>query len=253
MKRQHVLIPAISLAAALYGHTVDAAPISVMSQNLQLSVPMANMNLQMNSVGFDAIKGQLHSPTGANPRQEDRAALEKALQALTFKPSAEVSERVRRKVVDDVARNRGADTARQLEAALAERDVVGEFHRLLTRYGFSGTNLGDVMAAFYVMSWEVVFGRDATSAQIKGADGQIRRALASGNAVRQMSDADKQSVAESLIYQTTFSSAAKNRLVKQRDTTQLAKLRDSTRAAVRQFGIDFDTVRLTENGFERDR
>jgi len=244
----------VGIGAALLMQTVSAIShaglIPMMSANTLYYVPSANMSIHMHTIVAESI--MRHPAVSGRPPSHASSAPEAARPvdaALTFVPSPTVSQEVKRNLVAEVAKARDADAGRQFEEILARSDVVGDFNRLLARYGYSGTNVADVMTAYFVMSWEVVTGREATAAQIKGVNAQMRESIATNGRLLHMDDREKQSAAENMIYQVALSSQSKNELVKKRDTARLGALRDGVSASMRELGFDFRTLSLTERGF----
>ena len=244
----------VGIGAALLLQAVSAAShaglIPMMSANTLYYVPSANMSIHMHSIVADSIIR--HPAVSARPASEVSGTSEAARHAdtaMSFVPSPAVSQEVKRSLVDEVTRARDVEAGRQFEEILARSDVVGDFNRLLARYGYSGTNVADVMTAYFVMSWEVVTGHDATPAQIKGVNRQMRESILTNGHLLRMGDREKQSAAENMIYQVALSSQSKNELVKKRDAARLGALRDGVAASMRELGFDFRTLSLTDRGF----
>jgi hypothetical protein len=171
--------------------------------------------------------------------------------ALAYASTPEISRAVRLGLLERMRASGGEDAAGKLDAALAQGDMVGQFRGLLPRYGLSPDNFADVYAGYLLLSWEVVSGREPTAPQVRGTDLQVRAKLASSPVVRGWTDADKQRAAEELIYRAMLSTGWNRLFLKARDTEKLAALKQSVRRSVREMGMDFDRLRLTERGFER--
>src|SRR5690606_34878339 len=84
-------------------------------------------------------------------------------QALTYDPSPEVEQRTRGKLLESL-RASTADPAvqAQIEQRVATDAVWHQFHEVLSGAGYSTTSLADVTTAYYLITWEVVNGPDAT-------------------------------------------------------------------------------------------
>jgi hypothetical protein len=169
-------------------------------------------------------------------------------QTLHFSRSRNVSRSVRGEIVELMARKQ-PHARSQLEAELERADPVAEFNRMIDRYGYDPGNFAHVMSAFLIIQWEVATGQTAVPAQMEGAVAQIESALLQGPLMVNMSDADKQAVAESMAYQASLAAAIQNDLVRKRDTRKLAALRRGVAVGTRELGWDFDRVELTARGF----
>ncbi|SNB69642.1 hypothetical protein SAMN07250955_10727 [Arboricoccus pini] len=164
--------------------------------------------------------------------------------------SAAVFNRVVHGATDDQARADAiADALRQLDPVRATKD-------LLARYGLSGDNLADVMAAYWVNSWEVVSEGASTDAVPSGramlaVEGSLKQALLENAALPKLSDAQKQAMADSMIYQSVLASAAAESMGKTPDPARRAAFIDQVNAPFAAAGVDLRQLSLTEEGFIR--
>jgi len=136
---------------------------------------------------------------------------------------------------------------------LTKEDLIGQFDHALAAFGYSSHDIADVLAAYLVMSWEVVTGNSASAAQLGGANRQIRAWLARDQRLLGMTNDDKQTLAERMIYTASLSSASKNELLRRQDTARLDGLRSEVRDSIRAFGLDLGNVGLSDRGFASDR
>jgi hypothetical protein len=169
-----------------------------------------------------------------------------------FTTSTAVTGRVRSDILRQATQARGAEAAHELEAVLTKEDLIGQFDHALAAFGYSSHDIADVLAAYLVMSWEVVTGNATSTAQLGGANRQIRAWLARDERLLGMSNDDKQALAERMIYAASVSSASKNELSRRQDAVRLASLRQEVRDSVKSFGLDLGSVRLSDRGFTVD-
>ncbi|MDH4062393.1 MAG: hypothetical protein OEU94_16415 [Aquincola sp.] len=172
-----------------------------------------------------------------------------APQSLDFKPTAGVSQKVDREVIDDLARRNRDQWRPKLEAELRIADLKGQFVRLLRLHGRSPTNVADVLGVYLAVYWESYAGETASPAQVVALARHWRRSLkASELATR--SDAQKQALAETLAWRAMLASGVV-RTARVQAAPQLFVLREGMRQEVQQAtGIDFARVRLGTRGFE---
>ncbi|AFY75517.1 hypothetical protein Ple7327_0027 [Pleurocapsa sp. PCC 7327] len=168
--------------------------------------------------------------------------------ALSFRYSPQVTMQVRDRIAEQFAAQ-SPEQAVQIRCEFAQADVVGEFRRLIQRYGYDPDNLAHNMAAFLILQWEVLTETQAQPPQMKGAAEQVAEALLAGSLLHGMSDADKQTVADSMAYQALMSVLVFNDLKQRGDSTGIARLREGIIRSARELGWDFNRIELTSRGF----
>lgn len=249
---------AMAATALLVNELAWGAHIPMMSANTVYYLPQANIVSMMHvnveqGLARQAVAESADAAPSAEPsrgeqsRDRDQALLDRE---LVFKSSPAVSREVKARLTDHIVRTKDAEAGRKLQQVLGHNDVVGNFNRLLGRYGYSGQNFADVLTAFTVMSWEIVNGRDATAPEIKGVNRQVRGWVAGNGRIRRLPDRDKQSLAEEMVYQVSLGVASKNQLVKSGDDARLAQLREAVAASLAGMGLDVSRLALTDRGFE---
>ena len=171
-------------------------------------------------------------------------------QIATYSPSSSVSRQLRGELADHLAK-RNPSQAADMRNALADDTIWREFSRLIGSFGYSNTNLVDVMTAYYVINWEVVNGQDASnnSSGIKAVHDQLAAAMAGNPQIARLSNTDKQRAAEAMGYMAGVAGGAKNELVRNGDRNGLSQLRNAVHQAVLQQGIDLKRLKLTSQGF----
>jgi hypothetical protein len=171
--------------------------------------------------------------------------------ALNYSASSSVSRSVREELADHIAARNPADAA-AIRKALSTDAAWRDFSRLLKSFGYSSSNLADVMTGYYVINWEVVNGADASgnTQGIRAVREQLAAALSGNAAIVSLSDAEKQRMAEGLGYTAAIAGAGKNELTRKGDSAALQQLRAAVRQSVlQQQGIDLQQIRLTSQGF----
>ena len=93
-------------------------------------------------------------------------------------------------------------------------------------------------------------GGTASKPQIQGGHQQVRGVFLGTPALRAMTNAQRQDMAEWAAYQVVLAFLARQEALRSGDPAQLAQIRQSTAAMLlAQAGIDISRQRLTENGF----
>jgi hypothetical protein len=167
---------------------------------------------------------------------------------LTYVPDPKVSEQTRLAVIEALSRPNPA-LRPQMETALSGGLVSKVFDRFMADHGYSSRNVADDMAMEMLISWEIVTGAAASPRQIRGADSQLRGILLNTPQMHAMTNAQRQQIAETIAYRVVIESAANRQLQRAGDRAQLAQLRQSAAAILRERGVDVSQVQLTDRGF----
>ncbi|MBS7458790.1 DUF6683 family protein [Coralloluteibacterium stylophorae] len=156
-----------------------------------------------------------------------------------------------RHLEDFLASNFSDARSRQLLGeAFGSGKLVREYDALLGRFGYSSTNLADVTAAYLVVAWEVVNGRDS-NAEPQGQRAvrrQLAPALVAAPAVVALDDAGKQALADRLMFTTMMAGSAYQTLRQEGREAELERLRARLRQNVQASGVDLRDLALTPAG-----
>lgn len=170
-----------------------------------------------------------------------------AVRTLAFARDPAVTAREREAFIALIAQQPGGDA---MAPAIRSGKLMGEFDRLLRRYGYSPQNLGDVLAAYLVICWEIVNEADSNdepSGQ-RAVRRQLAGALASVPSIAKLSDAQKQARAEQTAYMTMVAGSAYQDLKRSGQRERIAELQRSVRAEMLKSGVDLRTLDLTSGG-----
>jgi hypothetical protein len=171
--------------------------------------------------------------------------------ALTYTADPTQSDRIRVAMIDIMGGQNPA-TREQMTKALADDVVLKEFDRVMSANGYSSRNVADDMAALLVLCWEIFTGGSANKLQIEGARQQSRGIFLGNPALRTMTNAERQEMAERIAYQFVISDTANQLALRSGDQAQQAQVRQSAAAVMRQrVNIDITRLQLTERGFSK--
>lgn len=140
-----------------------------------------------------------------------------------------------------------------LRAAIASGLPWDEFDRLLRQHDYDPRDLADVVAAFYLIAWEVATGSDALTqpAGIAAVRGRARQMLAANPAMARLSEAERQATAETLAFHAMAMAARHQDLRNAGAGPQVIAYRTEVAEAVAQWqGIDLRRFTLTPTGFQ---
>jgi hypothetical protein len=229
-----LVAPSLAVPAQQSG-AVAPRVVYVQAAASSAGAPSAQISVQA------ALKEALSRPA---PEEVPRAAVD----ALSFKADPAVTERERQRTIEHLSGQPGAGGP--ATAAIRSGALWREFDDLLRRYGYSSQNLGDVLAAHLVISWEIVNGRDST--QVPRGQRAVRRQLLGPlsrvETIAGMDDAGKQAQAERTAYMTMIAAAAYQELKDGRDPAQLESLQRNLRESVKRSGPDLERLELTDGG-----
>ena len=169
--------------------------------------------------------------------------------ALSYAADRQHSERIRAEMIRNMS---GSDAAlrAELEKAFADDAVLKEFDRVMSASGYSSRNVADDMAALLQMTWETYSGSTASKAQIKGIRQQVLGIFLGTPALRAMTNAERQDMAERIAYHVVLGTMARDEAVRSGDPARLTQVRQSAAATLlAHIGIDMSQLRLTERGF----
>jgi biopolymer transport protein ExbB/TolQ len=120
-----------------------------------------------------------------------------------------------------------------------------------THGNYSSHNVADCMAALLVISWEIMMDETATAEQVRGAHAQVRTIFLNTPRLQQMTNAERQEMAEKSAYQVMIANAAREQYTRHPEADRLKELQASARLVMQQQGIDLSQLTLTAQGFRK--
>ncbi len=168
-----------------------------------------------------------------------------------FTPDSSISARVRQQVLASALPTSPNPDA--LRATVDAGRPWQEFDNLLIQHGYDPRDLSDVVAAFYLIAWEVATGGDALAqpAGIAAVRGQARQMLAANPAMARLSEGERQATAETLAFHAIAIAARNQDLHNAGGGPQVIAYRTEVANAVAQWqGIDLRRFALTPSGFQ---
>lgn len=219
--------------------TTEAAP----AQARQAATTSTVATLQTSSSAARALQSALKT---ALSRPAPSQASTQAVETLAFSRDAAVTVREREAIIAHLSQQPGGAGL----PAIRSGELMQEFDGLLQRYGYSPRNLGDVLAAYLVIAWEIVSESDSNDvpAGQRAVRRQLAGPLAAVPAIARMSDAEKQSQAERTAYMTMIWGTAYQELKRGGDPARLVELQRSVRSSLLESGVDLEHLALTDGG-----
>lgn len=187
-----------------------------------------------------------NAPRWVVPKLSPLTASENA--RLSFKPSL---ERRKTHLNAMVGRWRAVNpaAANDFQRLIGQADLFKVIADSFQKFGFGVNNVADAYAAYWINAWEAAHGvyTPGSKKQAQGVKLQVARAMLDSGALGQLTDAQKQELAEELLIQVVIIGAANEAV--QGNLDQQVALADSVQASARQWGLDLTLMRLTEEGF----
>lgn len=171
--------------------------------------------------------------------------------STAYRADPAISARIRQEVLSSTLPG-GQDPAR-LRPAVESGAIWRQFDALLTRHGYDPRDLADVVAAFYLIAWEVATGGDALAqpAGIAAVRGQARQMLAADPAMSGQTEAERQATAERLAFHAMAIAIRHQDLRNAGNRAALAAFREEVAQAVlREQRVDLRRFTLAASGFQ---
>lgn len=213
-------------------------------------VPPPSAAMPVRPVGVGPGTGAM-LPAAKPSALQRQAGLAPARGATAFQADPAVSARVRQEVLS--ANLPGGQDPARLREAVETGAIWQEFDRLLMRHGYDPRDLADVVAAFYLIAWEVATGGDALAqpAGIAAVRGQARQMLAGDAAMVGQTEADRQATAERLAFHAMAIAIRHQDLRSAGDRAALAAYRtEVAQAVLREQRVDLRRFTLAAGGFQ---
>lgn len=243
-------------AAAIVTLTASASAVPACAQdffsgNIQSALNTSSIS-SLNITRSDVIDEGRSGATARQPnvdRNVDYARVPSPPIAA-FRPTPEVTTQVNNRFIDMMSR--GQPGKRDEMAQFIDNGALRQtFERLMAAYNLAPYNLADVIAAHYIVLWEVVHDQVPTPAEIRGTRGRIVFNLARKPQFRAMSSPQKQEAAETLKMLSALALTNYEDFKRRGDRRGLAGFQATVGNWTRRQGIDLAPLAITDHGFVR--
>ena len=171
--------------------------------------------------------------------------------SLIFTPDPELSSEIRAGVIEILSRQ-SPEFRWQMERTFAGDAILKDFESFMRAHGgYSPHNVADCMAALLVISWEIITNSTASEVQMRGAHAQVRGIFLNTRRLQEMTNAERQEMAEKSAYQVMIAKAARDQYQRQPNKKALEELQASATTVMQQQGIDLSQLTLTAQGFKK--
>jgi hypothetical protein len=161
-----------------------------------------------------------------------------------------VTRRVVDSFTDYLAQVDGPAEAKSIHDQLTRLDVEQSWAGLVRSDGFRPGDAGDSLAAYWLLNWIMANRSDAQNANTAGVRAQVRAQLPRSPAFARLSEAQRQTMAETYMVNFIYQESAYNGALHRRDQARLQRLSDAAQERFRkEMGVDLRRMDLTDHGF----
>ncbi|MDH0863540.1 DUF6683 family protein [Mitsuaria sp. GD03876] len=184
----------------------------------------------------------------AAERRETTAPAGAPLQTA-FRPSPEITRKIQGLFADFVAKRASDADIAKVGAAVTHGDPAKDWARIAAVQGLKPHDTADALAAYWVLSWQVANGAEATRAQSLGVREQVLGVLARNPAYGRLDDAGRQDFAETLMLNFLLQHGAFVDATQRKDAAALRPLGDAAATRFKaETGVDLRALALTDKG-----
>lgn len=235
----------MTVCAALLAIVPAAAHAQFNNMNLMWSPGLDPQTMQMMSQ-IRETQAWAESAYGRTRSSSNEAS-------LTYSSDPAISRRIKNDILARWKRN-NPNQGQALDEAFSRYDFLSEFRKIGGPYGIDAHNLADITTAYWVVSWALIHKTDIVDTRfVKAAQRQLRAALPSVKGLSKLSSAQKQEMAETMMYQTVLLQANRVRLSQHYDQPFWQATAGRARNDLLQAGVDLEKVQLGAGGFALGR
>jgi predicted GNAT family acetyltransferase len=133
-------------------------------------------------------------------------------------------------------------------------DMIGRFDARFASYGYSRHNVGDTVAGYMIIAWEIVHNADAsnTPTGIRRVRTAVCQILEKRGKAARLTSENKQKISELL---KCVAEVCAQQARQARQTNNTASMQQAVNAATqfpRKLGVDLQRYQLTDQGFVKE-
>lgn len=234
-----VALPAAGTAGS---PNIEEAPLSALSSLYWSADFYRNLSQK---IGTSVLAAGERSVTGA-PGPARQASVMRA--ELRYQVADGIGPTLRRQLAQRMV-DANPGRAASIRVALETDWLWQQFDQTLANAGYNSRNLGDVMAAYYINSWEVVHQTQARPDLYRAARNRMGWYLKRSPEIMFMTDIEKQRAAEAFGLLASTMKAGSQVLTQKGDTVGLIALQDLVYQSLLVQGVDLKRLDLARSGF----
>lgn len=168
---------------------------------------------------------------------------------LRYKPSPEISDQLKERFWNTIKQN-NPQSAAEIDTSLKDQDVIGTFNTDMAPYGLRADDVGDTLTAYWITMWMIANTAPIPDQeQVKAARNQVGDVIIKNDLIALEDDTQKQTVAETLIYETMLALGMRHQAVESGNQAQITELADAAYSNMLKQDIDLRALKLTSLGF----
>lgn len=241
-------------AALLCAATAAGSQDTVMWEGFagQTAQNILNTQLRESMLGIDRSAHQSRAPARrSRPGVPARPQPPRIAVTTRYVASPAVTARVQRQFVDFVRSQSGAAGGAAMAQAFASKDLLAAWTRQAAPDGMRVNDVADVMAEYWVTNWLIANRRmEAPPRKVQAVRAQVYRAFGSNAAYARLNNAQRQELAEVLVYNVLLQGEVAGDAMRRHDTALVARAGEAAVGRFRnEMGVDLRKLALTDTGF----
>ncbi|MBV9874453.1 MAG: hypothetical protein JO025_06970 [Verrucomicrobia bacterium] len=252
----HSSIAAISLLSVASAPQVWAQESGGEVESFNRSLGLEGMGTDLASVEHELEHGSpANTPENSNTENPKKGPVQKrapiqpteSFTNLTFHPNPVVTNSVRSFYLSHV-------NAQTLLNTPTYDDMISRFDARFASYGYSRHNVGDTVAGYMIIAWEIVHNADAsnTPTGIRRVRTAVCQILEKRGKAARLTSENKQKISELL---KCVAELAAQQARQARQTNNAASMQQAVNVATqfpRKLGVDLQRYQLTDQGFVKE-
>lgn len=225
---------------------------------------MSNNSLQMHSITMNSIGERAKTEYEKN-RSRSRSAPENqsrsaggadapqfARAKLPYQRDIRLSEQIRDSLLRDLRTIATEQDIAGVRRLMQQTDMVDMYASMMNNVGLDASRMEDIMAYWYGQMWTVMNkASPPTPRQYRAISMQVFQSISGSEHWRSMSDRQKQSLAEGIIYPSIIQQARFRGYMKSGNKSGLDKLAGAAKVGLQKSQLQIQDMRLTDAGFVR--
>ncbi len=168
---------------------------------------------------------------------------------LPYIRNKKLSTKIREEFLQDLAKQLPPDEAKGVRELMEKNDMVQVLAGSARLQGLNSSKKEDLLAFWYGQQWAVANQQAfPSSQQYKGISSQLQRSIAQSS-IAKMDNTELQTFFEQLAYPQVIQKANYQAYRKYGKQDSINRMSKATREGLKKIGVDFQNVRLTDDGF----
>jgi hypothetical protein len=190
------------------------------------------------------------APSGRAASPEDiRRRASPTNNPLPYTRDRALSAKIREDFLQDYAKQMPSDVASMREST-AQTDHVQIIAGVVQLQGVDSGSMEGLLALWYGQAWAIAHQKPLpTPQQYQGIANQLRTTMAHSSDWKNMTNVQRQTLFERLVYPLFVQKANYQAYLKQGKTDAMARMASATSEGLKKTGLDLQSLRLTDNGF----